>query len=376
MDCYRRHVLPLLKDHLPEAYLPWAIASETNKRLDDLAALREEINTTLATAGIDQLAMDLSTPPRRSRSASSCSSASSDASSDASASPVTPATSIFSPSACSTPARAQRQSANPQSFLLSIPPPESLSSPHRKVYSAQVARLTLIASRLSSIQKLNATYEREEGKRRWLESLDRDRAGDKALRRAHSNGHIARGVRGMTTEPIKASRLWRSWTPEVEGRAGREAAQIVHPVMQDEHASEEISASEDESSSEASFDHESLPRPMEHLVSFTVGAIIDKVINVRPPLVHHDVPYSESEDDAPGLETSRHDHSLTESRDAAETPTEESVLLPAPLITMRWQSPPSPSRRNSKCLEVDWVGGSETEGESETFHHGTVLVYA
>ena len=95
-----------------------------------------------------------------------------------------------------------------------------------------LARLSLLVSRSSSIRKLNAKYEREEGKRRWMEQLERGRAGDKALRRAFSNGKNTPNVK-LSAEPIKRSGLWRSWTLDDQMRAEiKEAAKAaLHPAM-------------------------------------------------------------------------------------------------------------------------------------------------
>jgi len=376
VDCYRRHVLPTLKEQLPESYLPWAIASESTKRLDDFAKLREEITTTLSTAGVDKSAMEYSTPLKRRRSASSCSSEDSNSDSDVTRSPVTPATSAFSSSACSTPPR-PRQTYYPQSFLLTIPPAHVLPATHRNIYSAQLARLTQIASRLSVIKKLNAKYEREEGKRRWLESLELGRAGDKSLHRAFSNGHTLPSICGMTAEPIKGSRLWRTWTPEDEERAEREAEQALHPAMMPVDATEDVSSSEHESGSEALDDEEPRFRESMPYSSSTEDIITDNIIIVRPPLVHSEAAFA-PEDITPPLSTSRSDESLSDSDGGweIETPGVGDALLPALTITMNWDPTPSAPRRKSKCLDVDWVDQSEEDTSILHENADVVRVYA
>lgn len=367
VDTYRRHILPLVKGHLPDAYLPWAIASETSTRLEEFEKLREEINATLATAGVNEAAMAYVTPTRRRRSGS-CSSSDSESDSDATPSPVTPATSIFSPSACSTPPRASRAYASPQPFLLSIPPAHVLPPAYRNAYSSQLARLTQIASRLSAIKKLNAKYEREEGKRRWLESLERGRGGDKALRRTFSNGHTLRGVRGVWAEPIKQSKLWRSWTVEDEERAEIKAAQLTHPAMMEMDSIEEVSSLCLESDCGSAFDEEIAPRPFTHLSSSIEEFVTEKVILVRPPLIqaHSDHSTSESEDDTPSLRTNRSDDSLIDVWEA-ETPM-NNILLPPPIITGRWDAAPSPSSPQPKCIEVDWSDHWSLHNEVEEIY--------
>jgi len=340
VDTYRRHVLPFIRDTLPAAYLPWAIASETSRHMSDFERTRQDINDLLATAGVD---MTMSTPMKRTRSASTSSSATdSDSDSDL-RSPVTPATSVFSPSMCSSPMRS-RSPASPANFLHSVPPAQAVPISHRNAYASQLARVSAIAARLSSIKKLQSRYEREEGKRRWLESLERGRQGDKGLRRAFSNGLIQPRV-GVDAKPIKRSSLWRSWTAADQARVEKEEVALMHPAMamdldDDEsftHHLEEvdmdsIASDENAPSSIASHSPPIPPRRrsfstanLPNLPDLTLEdgddsvdtkmivvhhSTLDNASNTRPPLTHRD-----ANDEIPNLVSSTSDESLAESEE-------------------------------------------------------------
>ncbi|KAK4686711.1 hypothetical protein P7C73_g3413, partial [Tremellales sp. Uapishka_1] len=227
VDAYRRHVLPCIKQHLPAAYLTWAISSETAKKNRDFDLLREEILATLAAAGISRAILETHPAPlRRCDSRSSCSDSGSD--DDDSPGPITPSTSIFSHSSTPPSPRRSASDLSPQSFLLAIPPAHALPSQHRQCYSDQLARLTSIASRLQSIKRLQVRYDREEGKRRWLESMEHSRMSDKARRRAYSNGLMPQLAGSATTEPVRPSKLWSFFTPESVN------AEPQHPAMADD----------------------------------------------------------------------------------------------------------------------------------------------
>ena len=248
-------MLPHLRDILPSAYLIWIIASETAKRMVEFEKLREEINTILASSNVG---LNHSTPMKRSHSSASTPSHTDDddSDSDAEGSPITPATSIFShsPSECNSPRIRQEllRTVSPHSYLLSLPPALSLPEGKRVDYSNLLARLSLLTSRLSSIKKLNAKYEREEGKRRWLESLERGRMGDKALKRAASNGEKSPGV-CLTPQPTKRSGLWRSWSLDEQIRSeAKDEAKAVHPAMMESIEEGGSSCSEDGHSDMAS----------------------------------------------------------------------------------------------------------------------------
>ena len=349
----------MLKDHLPEAYLPWAIASEKSKRMNDFEALRDEIDMTLAYPGAKKSHSEFHIQGQASSSASSSSSSDSESGedSDVAPSPSTPATSVFSPSSCSSLERI-RFDHSPQSYLLSIPPAHSVPQSLHAAYSSQLTLLTGLASRLSALKKLSARYEREEGKRRWLESLERGLAGDKALRRAFSNGHNLCATAGVTAEPIKGSRLRLSWTAEDEERAEQSADGAIHPAMLEQDASDDFSSFDHESDSESSScDEEVGPRPMIRLSSSTEDIADEKIVLARPSPFLCDV-LSISEDDAPALVTSRSDDSLAEADGwepkTPDSPTRDTFLLPSPLVTSKWSTPPSPPRPVMKRLDANW----------------------
>jgi len=321
VDTYRKHVLPSLRDVLPSAYLAWAIDSETAKHMEEFERLRSEITALLSRAGID---VAMCTPMKRGRSSSSCSSTSdsTDSNSDF-ASPLTPATSIFSPSSCSTPVR-RRSAPSPYSFLSSIPATQVMPSSLRNAYANHVSRLSSLVSRLSSITKLQGRYEREEGKRRWLDSLEMGRQGDKSLRRAFSNGQIAARV-NVNAEPIKRSGLWRSWSAVDQARAERSTFEYIHPAMMS--PVREVSyisdvESEDGKSVEAYSPSPSPPlvRPslkvQLNLPELSLDDNVRTPIKVfRPTLTHRDA-YDETEvRQAPNLVPSLSDDSLPEMND-------------------------------------------------------------
>ncbi|WWC65070.1 uncharacterized protein I303_107684 [Kwoniella dejecticola CBS 10117] len=255
VDTYRRYVLPLLKEQLPCSYFPWAITSETSRQLEDFAKVRDEINRIIDNCGISRDVLNQRVALQRTRSISSSSldSLSADESDSESApSPVTPATSIFSASACVTPSRRPAQAVTPQSFLLSIPPAHALPTQYRMAYASQLARLTQIASRVHQIKKLNVRYEREEGKRRWLEGLERGRLSDKSLRKAFLNAEYPMGSRVtiITAEVTKASRLWQSTTWGDIEREAEERLNNTHPAMMDISDNEETLESDDDDDDE------------------------------------------------------------------------------------------------------------------------------
>lgn len=331
VDTYRRHVLPFIKDSLPAAYLPWAIASETSRHMSDFERTREDINDLLATAGVD---VSTSTPMKRTRSMSTSSSATDSDSDSDPRSPVTPATSVFSPSACSSPMRA-RSPASPANFLHTIPPAQAMPISHRNAYASQLARISAIAARLSSIKKLQSRYEREEGKRRWLESLERGRQGDKGLRRAFSNGQIPARV-GVDAKPIKRSGLWRSWTAADQTRAEQRESAAIHPAMAMELDDEDhVHLEEVDMDAEAlSMSYAPAVPPRRRSVTNThlpnlpdltledgdesndtkmivvQHSTLDNASHARPPLTHRN-----ANDEVPSLVSSTSDESLAESEE-------------------------------------------------------------
>ncbi|EIW69904.1 hypothetical protein TREMEDRAFT_73656 [Tremella mesenterica DSM 1558] len=272
VDTYRRHVLPDLKDRLSQAYLPWIIASETNKRLDEFDLLRGEINAILAVSKVDH--RFLGAPLQRCSSRNS----SDESDSESDCNPYTPASSVSSTqSGCTTPQSTRRSSPSPQSFLLSIPPPHALPVEHREAYSARLVALSRIASRLAAIKRLGTKYEREEGKRRWLESLERGKAGDRALRRAYSNGELPLNTAAhMSSRPNRPSRLVMSWTIEDEEN------KPVHPAMSSD-SELEVEASSVESISDAESESELDEMEMSDRAALTTPPT--PVTHERPTLV-------------------------------------------------------------------------------------------
>lgn len=217
VDAYRQFVLPALKHHLPSAFLAWSMQSELTKKDSDFAVIKTEIDALLGVAGITLLDRPQMRP--RSISSSSCSSSSGSDSDDG---PITPATSRFTSPSISTISVDKTASASnqeisrkqsPASYLLSIPPHTALPAQMQTRYITLLSKLSKIASRTSSLNKLSARYEREESKRRWLESVDASRLAETATRRAAANGNVmARENLRMAAKPIKKSSLWQSWT--------------------------------------------------------------------------------------------------------------------------------------------------------------------
>ncbi|GFZ48108.1 hypothetical protein JCM24511_05856 [Saitozyma sp. JCM 24511] len=197
VDTYRRFVLPSLRERMPSAYLPWAISSETNHRMGDFETLQKEVVAILDAANVARPTKSDARAALQRYAASDdsdCSISSDELSDmDGSLSPCTPATSVFS-------GGSSPRSTNPQSFLLSIPPAHALPREHQAKYASHLSKLTAIASRINSIRRLNGKYEREEGKRRWLEGLERGRLGDRALKRAFSNGQLRGNDMGIGGE--------------------------------------------------------------------------------------------------------------------------------------------------------------------------------
>lgn len=335
VDAYRQFVLPVMKDNLPSAYLPWAIACETTKKLSEYQQLREDIDKLLLEAGV---AKSMAKPMRRRGSTSSCSSDSDsdDESVESDDYPITPATSIY-PSTCSSP-MGTRAMSSPSAFLLSIPPAHMLPKHCQGVYSGQLAKLTQIASRLQAIRKLNTRYEREEGKRRWLESLERGRLCDRALRRAMANGQFR--VQGSTNaKPQKRSGLWRCISSDELERDD----EPTHPAMMDSAISESESESDDEPVRRGSIDF-NMPRPpikcpsdenvLDLLQPFRSVPVLDLVVA--------------SIEDMPTLSPSLSDDSLNE-----EQWDDEPVTPTSPVArTIRLPAPPLPPRSQKRLLEV------------------------
>ncbi|ODN82985.1 hypothetical protein L202_01221 [Cryptococcus amylolentus CBS 6039] len=239
VDTYRCYVLPVLKENLPSAYLPWSIQSECNRMSAQFEKLQSEINALLAKSK--------SVEPRelassRSRSTSTSSDHASSSCSDSECS-STNATSVDS-----LPPR-----ATPQSYLVSLPPVHSLPSGLRTQYTFLLSRLTKIASRTSQLRKLGMRYDREDGRRAWLENLERGRLADKVVRRSWGNLELPLSMRSSyASVPQQGTRLWRSVTAKDVERERQEREARSRLMADTPYAFGE----EDEDSDAASFTSE------------------------------------------------------------------------------------------------------------------------
>jgi hypothetical protein len=350
--------------------------------MKDFEELQKEIDAVLEAAGMPRLlAVESRLALKRYRATSddSDSSISSDDSSDldCSYSASTVMTSVTS-------AHISGRSTSPQSFLLSIPPAHSLPREHQPTYAFHLAKLTAIASRINSIKKLNAKYEREEGKRRWLEGLERGRLGDRALRRAFSNGQL----KGLcaSAEPLRGSKLFRSWTAEDEERVNVPRPDMMLSVMMeddsmDEHDSDADMSSEDECHGPVTprgFTHDEsinirvAPTAMDVDVAEVFGVhhaeeITAKdvtIFQVRPDLNRTGSASSfsdlDSEFDAPSLTSCTSDDSIASEWDddleEALAPTPK--LLPAPVFSapLKWTTAAAPALPSKpKHRAIDWT---------------------
>jgi len=294
VDTYRRYVLPELKSLLPGAYLSWAIESEVAQRTVEYEGIKLEINSVLASVGYDATT---STRERATRARSFTSSTASSVGSESDSDHDTPLSSVHS-SRCSTPLD-RLMTASPHAFLLAVPPAHELPHAYRSTYSHHLADLTRIASRLSSIKRLDSQFEREESKRRWLENLERGKAGERALRRAWSNGQT-RSTDSAYHKPTRSSRLWRSWTSEDEERQQALAqTTATHPAMMDDSDVE----SDSMSISDSSIDEITLVTPRSSVSVMRTGNISPEAAYtpIRPSLARKPVPSlldHEEEDDS------------------------------------------------------------------------------
>ncbi|WWD08337.1 hypothetical protein V865_006448 [Kwoniella europaea PYCC6329] len=292
VDTYRRYVLPLLKEQLPCSYFPWAVASETFRQMEEFSKVQSEINRIIDGCGItrdilDRRKANSSVSRIRSSSSSSLQSMSDDESdSDSTPSPVTPSTSVFSTCASSPSSTSSRNLAvSPREFLLSIPPAHALPAKDQMAYSSQLARLTQIASRISQIKKLSMRYEREEGKRRWLEGLERGRLSDKSLRTAFSLGEYPKTSTApscFTSEVIRSSRLRQSYTVEDLERELDEESQLRHPAMMDISDSEEDEEEEGPITPPKSRCSSSIDRPLSSTVTTSIHIDVDGLRGTLP----------------------------------------------------------------------------------------------
>jgi hypothetical protein len=183
----------------------------------------------------------------------------------------------------------------------------------RVVYSAQLTRLTQVASRIGSITKLASRYEREEGKRKWLEQLDLNRDADKALRRAFSNGTLT-ASNNLSATPSRRSSLCNSTTSyEIEVQARRvacQAAASATAALEDilEATSDEDDVSEPElSDSRSSLSASPEPIPRTPTTDRASAFSDDEEMPGSPSPASR-----KSFEDAPQLIPSRSDDSLSE----------------------------------------------------------------
>lgn len=211
VDAYRRYVLPALKERLPSHYLVWAIQSESGSKLDEFTALRDDICHLLSEMGVDF-------DPMRDTSFSSSSGLRSPSMSEHS---TAASSSEFGDAVSSRSADDDSDASTPTGFLLRIPAAHTLPLRQRSAYAQQVARLSQLAGRVSSITKLASRYEREESKRKWLDQLDLQRDADKAVRRAFSNGLLPPSA-ARTAAPLRHSALRQSFTAEDIERAAKQ----------------------------------------------------------------------------------------------------------------------------------------------------------
>lgn len=383
VDAYRQFVLPQLKSALPTAYLPWAIAGEVTQRTAEYEGVKLEINSILASTGYDASTRQAHTPTKRARALTSSTASSSEGSDSESEFIETPMTSAQS-SRCSSPL-SRMLTASPHSFILSIPPAHELPSAYRSTYSHRLADLTRIASRLSAIKKLDMQYEREEQKRKWLENIERGKAGERALRRAWSSGESqCKGVSSYA-KPVRSSPLWRSWTAEDEERSAKLALAMpipTHPAMMDDD-SDSVSDSDSGSS-----DDLCLVTPPHHVSYGPLGRrdSMTPPTPVRPALIARKalpVETSHDEDSSLGLEhltapplmPSKSDDSLPEvdewDRDSSSSSSDDNdlklvervAIVDTPSKAGTWARPPTaatpssgkPSVASFKSKIVNWA---------------------
>ncbi|TXT10978.1 hypothetical protein VHUM_01729 [Vanrija humicola] len=313
VDAYRRHVLPALKERVPSAYLLWAIQSETATKMDEYAKLREEINAVLEASGIN-LDMNRPAPVPLQRCNSN---------------QTTTTTSSFdSPESSDMDCDELGGMSSPQSFLLAIPPAHAIPSKHRAVYSQQLTRLTQLASRVGSIVKLAGRYEREEGKRKWLEELELQRDAEKACRRAFSNGLLPRSST-LNALPLRRSGLCHSITAEEVARAAEPKPLASLSTIED---LDELLASDDDSCSSCS-------------------DCSDDSASSPPARENRKVKFAD-DDDTPHLIPSRSDDSLSEREDWEPEQHEQPPLPSLPPVWDAKHLPPLPATPTWSSLEV------------------------
>lgn len=261
VDTYRRYVLPILKEELPSAYLPWSVKSESERLLGEFEKVKDDIVGILTKSNVDMFELRRKMIPLTRCQSSSSSSLDEEMSSlsadnETCSSPLTPATSISSTPSCQTPGFEPRSFPTPQAFMTSLPVTHIVPHHLRSSYAALYARLEHLVTRLSQIKKLGLRYEREEGKRRWLDGLERGRLADRAVRRGWSSKQLPREVKEtLNATPLKGSKLWKSITADEMKR--KESEREVHPAMLED--TPYASYGEEDSDSELESGKEQLP---------------------------------------------------------------------------------------------------------------------
>ncbi|WVR08550.1 hypothetical protein IAU60_005605 [Kwoniella sp. DSM 27419] len=401
VDTYRRYVLPSLKEQLPCSFFSWIIASETARQMEEFGKVQTEVNHIINNCGVSRASLDRGSTMTRSHSISSTSSSSmseEDSDVDSILLPITPSTSVFSSSACTTPAR-KLVSPSPHAFILSIPPAHALPVQYQAAYASLLARLTAIASRVNQIKKLLIRYEREEGKRRWLEGLERGRLADRAIRRAYCDGVRPAGAAPFVTSEVNhRSRLWQSWSADDQARSEITAARIAasHPCMLDVSSDDgeregevdyvmEISDSDEEGPITPPKSRNSPERPTISIVGTSDPVVEGHNIGlqIRRPalerqLTHklvristvgvNDMDHNDSQ--SPDLEGYHHDDTDDEweHEENIATPT----LLSPPVIPKSWTVEAVPTLQ--KQLIVDPVADSDSD--EEPVYYGQCRIYA
>lgn len=235
VDAFRRHVLPNLKEMLPANYMLWSLQGEMRVKRDEWSEIKSEVDRVLANAG-HVAEQSIKKRPSYSSiggsrdgfaSSSSLNSDTSDSDSDAdSTPPLTPATSVWGQG------HSSRSSLTPLGHLSTLPACIALPASHRANYANLVSRLASLASRLTSIQKTIAAIEKEDGRKRWLESLEASRQLEKANRRAMSamcgkQLTVTSSPFNTPFAPVRSSGLWQSYVAGDE----EEGEEQSHPAM-------------------------------------------------------------------------------------------------------------------------------------------------
>lgn len=231
VDAYRCHVLPALKEVLPQNYLLWTIQGEMAIKRAEWESAKEDVEKLLEVSGHryaapKQVKRAMGSSLGRSSatfddSTSSLGYSSASSSDDESAMPTTPATSVFN--------SREAQTLSPLAHLSSLPPASSVLASQRPAYAALVSRLANLASRLSSLKKLANHLEREDGRRKWLEGMEASRLAERSLRRAATNKSQAASLFASlsTFRPLRVSPLSQCVPATVKPVA-------PHPAMEDE----------------------------------------------------------------------------------------------------------------------------------------------